>query len=115
MSTDNKFNQINSTNEPGNNSKYRTVRYIHQKIGLIAYKRLENKLDKAYWYTNTDKSHLQYWAQDLHTVISKTTDDRCDTTIYDRFTKINIESFNGNTKHIQKSETTVYTDGAKQN
>ena len=35
------------------------------------------------------------------------------TTIYDRFTRINIESFDGKTVHIQKAETTIYTDGSK--
>ena len=89
---------------------------IHiKKLGLITYKRLENKLDKVTWCTDTTKSHLQYWAQDLHTVIQKKADDRCDTTIYDRFTKINTDSFDGNPKHIQKAETTIYTDGSKTN
>ena len=62
---------------------------IHiKKLGLITYKQLENKLDKVTWCTDPAKSHLQYWAQDLHSVIKKTVDDRCDTAIYDRFTKI---------------------------
>ena len=87
---------------------------IHiKKLGLIAYKRLENKLEKVTWCTDPVKSHLQYWAQDLHSVIKKTVGDRCDTTIYDRFTKINIDSFDGKPKHIQKAETTIYTDGSK--
>ena len=87
---------------------------IHiKKIGLIAYKRLQGKLDKVTWYTDTTKSHLQYWAQDLHSVIAKTTDDCCDITIYDRFAKINTESFDGRPIHIQKAETTIYTDGSK--
>ena len=55
---------------------------------------------------NKNKSHLQYWAQDLHSVITKTNDDRCDITIYDRFAKINNDSFNGKPIHIQKPETT---------
>ena len=59
---------------------------IHiKKLGLIAYKRLEHKLDKVTWCTDPFKSHLQYWAQDLHTVIKKSEDDRCDVTIYDKF------------------------------
>ena len=78
-----------------------------KKIGLIAYKRLENKLDKVNWCTDPIKSHIQYWAQDLHTVITKTDDDRCDATIYDRFTKINTASFDGKPVHIQKAETTI--------
>ena len=46
---------------------------IHiKKLGLTTYKRLENKLDKVTWCTDPTKSHLQYWAQDLHTVIKKT-------------------------------------------
>ena len=53
------------------------------------------------------------WAQDLHSVITKTADARCDTTIYDRFAKINTESFDGKPIHIQKAETTIYTDGSK--
>ena len=40
-------------------------------------------------------------------------DDRCDTTIYDRFTNINTHSFDGKPKLIQKAETTIYTDGSK--
>ena len=40
-------------------------------------------------------------------------DDRCDTTIYDRFSRINTDSFDGNPKHIQMAETTIYTDGSK--
>ena len=57
---------------------------IHiKKIGLIAYKRLEGKLETVNWCTSPIKSHLQYWAQDLHNVITKKADDRCDTTIYD--------------------------------
>ena len=80
---------------------------IHiKKLGLIAYKRLERKLDKVTWCTDPTKSHLQYWAQDLHSVITKTADDRCDTTIYDRFAKINTESFDGKPINIQKAETT---------
>ena len=75
---------------------------IHiKKIGLIAYKRLESKLDTVNWCTSPTKSHLQYWAQDLHNVITKTADDRCDTTIYDRFTKVNTDSFDGKPIHIQ--------------
>ena len=46
-------------------------------------------------------------------IIKKAADDRCDTTILDRFTKINTDSFDGNPKHIQKAETTIYTDGSK--
>ena len=65
------------------------------------------------WSTDPPKSHLQYWAQDLHSVTIKTTDDRCDTTIYDRFAKINTNSFDGKPIHIQKAETTIYTDGSK--
>ena len=49
---------------------------IHiKKVGLIAYKRLESKLDKVTWCTDPTKSHLQYWAQDLHSVVQKTADD----------------------------------------
>ena len=60
---------------------------IHiKKLGLIAYKRLESKLDKITWCTDPTKYHLQYWAKDLHSVITKTADDCCDTTIYDRLT-----------------------------
>ena len=33
--------------------------------------------------------------------------------IYDRFSRINTDSFDGNPKHIQKAETTIYTDGSK--
>ena len=50
-----------------------------KKLGLIAYKRLESKLDTATWCTDPTKSHLQYWPQDLHSVITKTADDWCDT------------------------------------
>ena len=57
---------------------------IHiKKLGLIAYKRLESKLDKVTWCTDPTKCHLQYWAQDLHSIITKTASDSCDTTIYD--------------------------------
>ena len=89
---------------------------IHiKKLGLITFKRLESKLDKLTWCTDPAKSHLQYyWAQDLHSVLKKTVDDRCDITIYDRFTKINTESFDGKPRHIQKAETTtINTDGSK--
>ena len=66
---------------------------IHiKKLGLITYKRLASKLDQVTWSTDPNKSHLQYWAQDLNTVMTNAPDDRCDTTIYDSFTKINIES-----------------------
>ena len=51
----------------------------------------------------------------MHSVITKTADDRCDITIYDRFTKINTDSFDGKPIHIQKAETTIYTDGSKTN
>ena len=69
---------------------------IHiKKLGLITYKRLENKLDKVTWCTDPIKSRIQYWAQDIHSVIKKTEDDRCDTTISDRFTIINTDSFDG--------------------
>ena len=58
---------------------------IHiMKVGLTAYKHLESKLDIVTWCTEPSKYHLQYWAQDLHSVINKTVDDRCDITIYDR-------------------------------
>ena len=86
--------------------------HIH-KIGLIAYKRLENKLDKVNWSTDPTKSHIQYWAQDLHMVLNKAGDDRCDTIIFDRISNINTDSFDGKLRHIQKTETTVYTDGSK--
>ena len=87
---------------------------IHiKKLGLITYKHLKSKLDKVTWSTDPGKSHLQYWAQDLHSVITKTADDQCDVTIYDRFTKINTDSFDGKPIHIQKAETTIYTDGSK--
>ena len=87
---------------------------IHiKRTGLTTYKRLENKLDTVTWCTDPKKSHLQYWAQDLHTVINRTEDDRCDTTIYDKLTRINTNSFDGKPIHIQKAETTVYTDGSK--
>ena len=77
---------------------------IHiKKLGLTTYKRLENKLDKVTWSTDPTKSHLQHWAQDLHTVIQQTEDDRCDVTIYDRFSSINTDSFDGNPKHIHLS------------
>ena len=65
------------------------------------------------WCTSPSKSHIQYWAQDLHTVIIKIPDDRCDTTIYERFTKINTVSFDGKPVHMQKAETTISTDGSK--
>ena len=74
---------------------------------------MKSKLDKFTWCTDPNKSHLQYWAQDLHSVITKSDDDRCDTTIYDRFSKINIDSFDCKPIHIQKAETTIYTDGSK--
>ena len=74
------------------------------KYFYIAYKRLESKLDKVTWCTDPNKSHFKYWAQDLHSVITKSDDDRCDTTIYDRFTKINTDSFNGKPIHIQKTD-----------
>ena len=87
---------------------------IHiKKLGLITFKRLESKLGKLTWCTDPAKSHLQYWAQDLHSVLKKTVDDRCDITIYDRFTKINTESFDGKPIHIQKAEMTIYTNGSK--
>ena len=39
---------------------------IHiKRVGLTAYKRLENKLDSVGWCTGQTKSHLQYWAQDF--------------------------------------------------
>ena len=42
---------------------------IHiMKLGLTAYKRLESKLDKVNWCMDPIKSHLQYWAQNIHTV-----------------------------------------------
>ena len=85
----------------------------HKKFGLIAYKCLESKLDKVNWCTDPTKSHLQYWAQDLHSVIKKAADDRCDTTIYYKFTKINTDSFDGKPRHIQKAETTIYPDGSE--
>ena len=74
---------------------------------------MESKLDKVTWCTDPSKSHLQYWSQDLHSVITKTADDHCDTTIHDRFAKINTDSFDGKLIHIQKAETTIYTDGSK--
>ena len=81
---------------------------IHiKKLGLITYKRLESKLDKVTWCTDPTKSHLQYWEQDLHSVIKKSADDQCDTTIYDRFTKTNTDSFDGKPIHIQKVERTM--------
>ena len=44
---------------------------IHiKKLGLTTYKRLEDKLVTVTWCTDPTKSHLQYWAQDLHTVIT---------------------------------------------
>ena len=87
---------------------------IHiKKLGLIAYKRLERKLDKVTWCTDPTKSHLQYWAQDLHSVITKTADDRCDTTIYNRSAKINTNSFDGKPIHIQKAETSYTQTTAK--
>ena len=46
-------------------------------------------------------------------VITKTKDDRCDTTIYDRNTNINLTSFDGKPAHSKKAETTIYTDGSK--
>ena len=79
----------------------------------MTYKRSESKLDKVTWSTDPIKSQVQYWAQDLHSVIKKTADDRCDITIYDRFTKINMGSFDSKPIHIQKAETTIYTDGSK--
>ena len=87
---------------------------IHiKKLGLITYKRLESKLDKVTWCTDPAKYHLQYWPQDLHSVITKTADDRCDITIYDRFAKINMDSIDDKPIQIQKAETTIYTDGSK--
>ena len=46
-------------------------------------------------------------------VISKTADDRCDITIYDKYITINTGSFDGKPIHIQKAETIIYTDGNK--
>ena len=40
-------------------------------------------------------------------------DDRYDITIQNRYTKINTGSFDGRSKHIQRAETTIYTDGSK--
>ena len=74
---------------------------------------MSSKLDTVTWCTSPAKSHLQYWAQDLHTVISKTADDRCDITIYERIARINTDSFDGKPVHIQKAETAIYTDGSK--
>ena len=87
---------------------------IHiKKTGLLAYKRLENRLDKVNWCTDPNKSHLQYWAQNIHTVINKRDDDRCDMIIHDRIARINMSSFDGQARHIRRAETTVYTDGSK--
>ena len=45
-----------------------------KKLGLTAYGRLESKLDTTVtWCTDSTKPHLQYWVQDLHSVINKTT------------------------------------------
>ena len=45
--------------------------HIHiKKLGLMAYECLESKFDTVTWFTDPTKSHLQYWAQDLHSVIS---------------------------------------------
>ena len=79
------------------------------KLGLIAYKRLENTLDKVTWCTDPNKSHLQ----NLHTVITKAKDNRCDATICDRNTDINLTSFNGKPAHSKMVETKIYTDGSK--
>ena len=106
-------NYKSDKNYPTNELNIEPLEIHIKKLGLITYKRLENKLDKVSWCTNTSKSHLQYWEQDLHTVVNKMKDDRCDTTIYERFTNINTSSFDGKSIHIQKAETTIYTDGSK--
>ena len=64
------------------------------KLGITAFKRLENQLEKFNWAGDPKHSHLKYW----HCITKemdngkKQEDDRCSTIIRDRFTKFSNTS-----------------------
>ena len=89
-----------------------------QQIGLNSRERLKGKLKPA-WMPNTSKlthvkPHLKYW-EDLATEmeVGGTTSDWCDEIIWDKRYTVNLDSFDGKSKHNKHSEFTVYTDGSK--
>ena len=62
----------------------------------------------------TDNSHLQYWNQQACKLnMTLQDDDRYNTTINERKTIINLNSFKDDVKNIKMADHTVYTDGGK--
>ena len=81
------------------------------------YVGLEPALDDARWTEFTDNSHIQKWENKLQNIHNscKYEDDRCDLTILDRYSSINLNSFSGESKHLTRMEHNIYTDGCKTN
>ena len=85
-------------------------------IGLTTYVRLKPALD-ARWAEFTDNSHIQNWENKLRNIYNscKYENDRCDLTILDRYSSINLNSFSGESKHLRRMEQNIYADGSKTN
>ena len=83
------------------------------ETGLKTYLRLKSQLDDPR-HTSKIQSHLDYW--DSLQVSAEPlwqTDDSCHESLWFKQYTVNLDSFNGQGKHITPSEITVYTDGSK--
>ena len=89
-----------------------------KEIGLTTFMRLKHTLNKP-WRPNKTfyMPHLAYW-EDQAKQLAETTRgeenmDICDHTIRQRKYRVDLHSMEGGTKHLIKSQTTIYTDGSK--
>ena len=83
------------------------------EVGLKAYLRLTTQLDKP-WESQQIIAHLGYWHNlklNDHSLLQD--DDRCSEVEWFKQYSVNLNSFDGQKKHLSPSEITVYTDGSK--
>jgi ribonuclease HI len=83
-----------------------------QRIGLESYCRLRKQLLMDLSLHSKEKNHLGHW-ENMYNTLNINKEDRCEEIIRERITRINLDSFDGEKKHSQKSEYTIYTDGSK--
>ena len=84
--------------------------------GISTYLRLKTQLDPTWEPKNNTISHLHFWDQE----VGKSQelwqgDDRCFEVNCDSKINFNMDSLKGGSKHLIKSQVTIYTDGSKTN
>ena len=89
-----------------------------QQTGLNSFIRLQEHIDKIPAYLKTKQfnknSHVSKWLNSAKKMnIDYKNGDYINQSHREKLFKVNIDSLDGRTKHLQKSQVNIYTDGSK--